>query len=59
MPHVHSFGGSSSKAVFRKAGCDIKGNINERGEYIYHMPGERWFCSRWEAWWAGWREAKV
>ncbi|UVK39374.1 hypothetical protein LHFGNBLO_000734 [Mesorhizobium sp. AR10] len=70
---VHSSGGSSSKVVFRKAGCDIKGNINERGEHIYHMPGqeyylatrvnpvrgERWFCSQWEAWWAGWRKAKV
>ncbi|WP_446721239.1 hypothetical protein [Mesorhizobium sp. 113-3-3] len=21
--------------------------------------GERWFCSEWEAWWAGWRKAKV
>ncbi|WP_446685988.1 hypothetical protein [Mesorhizobium kowhaii] len=47
--------------------------MNERGEHIYHVPGqeyylatrintargERWFCSEWEAWWAGWRKAKV
>ena len=73
LPRVHTGGGSSSGAAFRKAGCDIKGNINERGEHIYHMPGqeyylstlvnpargERWFCSQWEAWWAGWRKAKV
>jgi hypothetical protein len=53
--------------------ANIKGNINEWGERIYHMPGqkyysetgislargERWFCSQWEAWWAGWRKAKV
>ncbi|CAN7460038.1 sunset domain-containing protein [Mesorhizobium sp. LjNodule214] len=74
LPRVHHGGGSStSNAAVRKAGCDIKGNINERGEHIYHMPGqeyysatrinpargERWFCSQWEAWWAGWRKAKV
>ncbi|MER9163614.1 hypothetical protein [Mesorhizobium sp. M0715] len=73
LPGVHTGGGSSSKEAFRKSGCDIKGNINERGEHIYHMPGqayylatrvnaargERWFCSQWEAWWAGWRKAKV
>jgi len=43
------------------------------GERIYHMlgqryydetivnpaKGERWFCSQWDAWWAGWRKAKV
>ncbi|MER8639315.1 hypothetical protein [Mesorhizobium sp. M1365] len=73
LPLLHSSGGSSSKVAARKVGCDIKGNINERGERIYHMPGqeyylatrvnpargERWFCSQWEAWWAGWRKAKV
>jgi len=49
--------------------CNIKGNVNLRGEHIYHVPGgryygvtqvnsirgERWFCSRWEALRAGWR----
>lgn len=49
--------------------CPIKGNINERGEKIYHAPwsktyaktrinparGERWFCSEAEAKAAGWR----
>ncbi|WP_143748445.1 sunset domain-containing protein [Mesorhizobium carmichaelinearum] len=73
LPAVHSYGASSSEVAARKVGCDIKGNINERGEHIYHVPGqeyylatrintargERWFCSEWEAWWAGWRKAKV
>lgn len=49
--------------------CRIKGNINSRGERIYHVPsassytgtriavgkGERWFCSEDEAIRAGWR----
>lgn len=49
----------------------IKGNINTRGERIYHTPssasyagvqvderkGERWFCSEDEARSAGWRPA--
>lgn len=49
--------------------CRIKGNINARGERIYHVPGahsyadtridtgrgERWFCSVDEAERAGWR----
>ena len=53
--------------------CNIKGNINTRGEKIYHVPGqryysdtrisashgERWFCSEQEARAAGWRAAKV
>ena len=51
------------------AGCPIKGNINGKGERIYHAPwsrwysrtrineakGERWFCSEDEAIAAGWR----
>lgn len=51
------------------AACAIKGNINSRGERIYHVPGspsyrstridpgkgERWFCSAAEARAAGWR----
>lgn len=50
--------------------CIIKGNINSRGEKIYHTPwgsgsykktkvslksGERWFCSEADALAAGWR----
>ncbi len=50
--------------------CPIKGNINSKGERIYHTPwgskhykrtridtarGERWFCSEAEAKAAGWR----
>ena len=51
----------------------IKGNVNSKGERIYHMPGqhyynktqidegkgERWFCTEQEAAGAGWRKAKV
>lgn len=51
--------------------CAIKGNINQRGDRIYHLPGaesydatvideragERWFCSEAEARAAGWRAA--
>jgi endonuclease YncB( thermonuclease family) len=49
--------------------CRIKGNINSKGDRIYHVPGrssyeqtkiseskgERWFCSEDEAIEAGWR----
>jgi endonuclease YncB( thermonuclease family) len=49
--------------------CRIKGNINSKGERIYHVPGssgypsteidptrgERWFCTEDEARAAGWR----
>jgi hypothetical protein len=52
--------------------CNIKGNISLNGERIFHVPGqeyysvtvvdphqgERWFCSQWEAWRAGWRKAR-
>ena len=52
--------------------CRIKGNINTRGERIYHVPsgrfykqtrideskGERWFCTEEEAVAAGWRKAR-
>lgn len=51
------------------SGCPIKGNINRKGEKIYHAPwsnaysrtkinttrSERWFCSEDEALAAGWR----
>lgn len=54
------------------AGCVIKGNINRRGDRIFHVPGqkyyrrtvinlaagERWFCSAAEASAAGWRPAQ-
>lgn len=53
--------------------CAIKGNINARGERIYHVPGgvfydrtiidkaagQRWFCSPAEAEAAGWRRARL
>lgn len=52
--------------------CPLKGNINRRGDKIYHAPGqadydrtvittsdgERWFCSHDEARAAGWRPAR-
>ena len=55
------------------ANCKIKGNINSKGEKIYHMPGqkyydatkidtskgERYFCTEQEAVNAGWRKSKV
>ena len=54
------------------ASCQIKGNINHKGERIYHVPGgrdyettridrtkeERWFCSEHEAQEAGWRRPR-
>ncbi|MBR3052151.1 thermonuclease family protein [Candidatus Saccharibacteria bacterium] len=53
--------------------CNIKGNINNKGEKIYHVPGqqyynktvitpskgERYFCTEEEAVAAGWRKSKV
>ena len=53
-------------------GCMIKGNINNKGNHIYHCPrwrdydktkideenGERWFCTEAEAKAAGWRKPK-
>ncbi len=55
----------------RSEKCTIKGNINAKGERIYHIPGEqwydrtkispskgeRWFCSEAEAAATGWRKA--
>jgi endonuclease YncB( thermonuclease family) len=52
--------------------CNIKGNISQNGERIYHVPGgkfysrtvitiakgERWFCSEAEARAAGWRRSR-
>lgn len=59
---------------FASSACRIKGNVSmNTGERIYHVPGqqyytetvispskgERYFCSEWEAWFAGWRKSKV
>jgi len=58
--------------VERPVGCDIKGNVNDKGERIYHLPGgqfydktsidprkgDRWFCSRAEAEANGFRPSK-
>jgi len=55
-----------------ESGCVIKGNINSKGERIFHSPGQRdyertvihedrgqrWFCSQEEAIAAGWRPAR-
>lgn len=52
--------------------CVIKGNINARGDRIYHVPGqayyertgirmergERWFCSHAQARASGWRASR-
>lgn len=52
--------------------CNIKGNISRKGEFIYHVPGqkyyaqmrisaakgERWFCSERQARAAGWRRSR-
>lgn len=53
-------------------GCSIKGNVNAKGDRLFHVPGgadyertmintekgERWFCSAEEATAAGWRAAR-
>lgn len=53
--------------------CQVKGNISQGGERIYHVPGqryyhearvklfrgERWFCSTADAERAGWRRARI
>lgn len=56
--------------VDKYGNCIIKGNISYKsGDKIYHIPGwkdynatkinteygERWFCTEWEAYKAGWR----
>jgi len=64
--------GCPAGCVERPAGCDIKGNVNNKGERIYHVPGgqfydktdivpsrgDRWFCSRAEAEANGFRPSK-
>jgi endonuclease YncB( thermonuclease family) len=60
----------ASSATAPSPECTIKGNINRKGERIYHLPGQidyakinmrdpqkRWFCSEDEARAAGWRPA--
>jgi endonuclease YncB( thermonuclease family) len=63
--------GAVSAAGAPDPSCVIKGNVNRKGERIYHLPGqlnysktsmnkglgERWFCSEAEAEGAGWRKA--
>ena len=63
---------STNTSTNNKSNCKIKGNINSKGEKIYHVPGgayynktgvnqskgERWFCSEAEAQRAGWRRSK-
>lgn len=58
-------------AVAPRQNCPVKGNINAKGDRIYHTPwskyysrtridesaGERWFCDEAEAEAAGWRPA--
>lgn len=68
-------GTGSPTVLLRDTGngnCAIKGNISQRGERIYHLPGqrnyadtridpargERLFCSEAEAQAAGWRKAR-
>ncbi len=67
--HADSATPASPVAGAGAAGCRIKGNINSRGERIFHSPGmpsyastridprrgERWFCTAGEAEAAGWR----
>jgi len=64
--------GCPAGCVERPAGCDIKGNVNDKGERIYHLPGgqfydrtmidpregDRWFCSSAEAEANGFRRSK-
>lgn len=69
----HSNSGSSSTTEGTPNTCRIKGNINQSGERIYHVPGqpyyddtrvdvlkgERWFCTEAEARSAGWRKSRA
>lgn len=69
----HAQGAAVLRSLPRqRSRCVIKGNINSRGERIYHVPGgeyysrtrideskgERWFCSEDEARAAGWRRSR-
>jgi hypothetical protein len=61
----------ASAAEAPSAECTTKGNVNRKGERIYHLPGgldyakinmtapgKRWFCTEKDAEAAGWRPAK-
>jgi endonuclease YncB( thermonuclease family) len=59
---------SNSRAAQVRISCDIKGNRNRRGQWIYHLPGmpyysetraEEMFCSEAQAQAAGYRRAIV
>lgn len=61
-----SYGTSNADKKEDNGKCDIKGNINQNGNKIYHMPGsgsyeqtnpEKWFCSEQEARDAGFRSS--
>ena len=68
-PRAATTASSATTTRSASADCRIKGNINDRGDRIYHVPGsrwysrtqispgkgERWFCSADEARKAGWR----
>jgi hypothetical protein len=63
--------GAVSASEAPSSECQIKDNVNRRGERIFHAPGqlnyahidmkkglgERWFCTEAEAEAAGWRRA--
>ncbi|MFA6551794.1 MAG: thermonuclease family protein [Patescibacteria group bacterium] len=63
---------STAGALPPNSNCNIKGNINSKGEKIYHLPacayyaktiinlsqGEKYFCTESEAIAAGWRKAQ-
>ncbi len=67
-----SASGAGGLALAQQGRCVIKGNVSDKGERIYHVPGgafysktvidprrgERWFCSEAEAVQAGWRRSK-
>lgn len=69
QPPVSNTDGCPQGCLEEKPGCAIKGNINNSGEKIYHVPGstsysktkidpsngERWFCTANEAISNGWR----
>jgi endonuclease YncB( thermonuclease family) len=69
QPPSDAAGPSARGGANNCEGTGIKGNINRKGERIYHVPGsrsydetiideskgERWFCTEQEAIRAGWR----
>ena len=72
LPQIASSTSMSSSQDGPANGCKIKGNINSKGEKIYHVPGgryydstqidlpqgERWFCNERQAKDAGWRASQ-